>query len=233
MKTVTLDLPDSIASVFESLPRERKINAALLTACLAQAKPKSLEELLARIDKRVAASGLSEKEIDEMLDELSWVKRVVLDTGVIISALLRKDGVSRRAFLIAVDNCKPLVSLPTLSELQEVLSRPKFKTAFTKEEATEALEIITQRCETIAVDSTFSACRDKKDDMFLNLAIDGKADVLLSRDPDLLELHPFHNIPIFNPADFIQWFEKSWFLFKRQPGQLLTSKLKIANWFIA
>ena len=71
MKTVTLDLPDSIASVFESLPRERKINAALLTACLAQAKPKSLEELLARIDKRVAASGLSEKEIDEMLDELS------------------------------------------------------------------------------------------------------------------------------------------------------------------
>ncbi len=71
MKTVTLDLPDSIASVFEALPRERKINAALLTACLAQAKPKSLEELLAKIDKRVAASGLSDKEIDEMLDELS------------------------------------------------------------------------------------------------------------------------------------------------------------------
>ena len=112
------------------------------------------------------------------------MKRVVLDTGAIISALLRKDGVSRRAFLIAVNKCKPLVSLPTLSELEEVLSRPKFKTAFTKEEAIEALEILTQRCETIAVDSTFAANRDKKDDMFLNLAIDGKADVLLSRDTD-------------------------------------------------
>ena len=71
MKTVTLDLPDNIASVFEALPRERKVNAALLTACLAQAKPKSLEELLAKIDKRVAASGLSEKEIDRLLDEPS------------------------------------------------------------------------------------------------------------------------------------------------------------------
>jgi predicted nucleic acid-binding protein len=57
----------------------------------------------------------------------------------------------------------------------------------------------------IVVDSTFAACRDKKDDMFLNLAIDGKADVLLSRDPDLLMLHPFCHIPILNPADFIQW----------------------------
>lgn len=71
MKTVTLDLPDTIASIFEALPRERKVKAALLTACLAQAKPKSVEEILAKIDKRVAASGLSESEIDEMLDELS------------------------------------------------------------------------------------------------------------------------------------------------------------------
>lgn len=133
------------------------------------------------------------------------MKRVVLDTGVIISALLKKDGVSRRAFLIAVDKCKPLISLPTLSELEEVLSRPKFKSAITQEEAMEAMEILAQRCEMIVVDSTFAACRDKKDDIFLNLAIDGKADVLLSRDPDLLILHPFRHIPILNPADFIQW----------------------------
>lgn len=71
MKTVTLNLPDSVASIFEALPNERKLKAALLAAFFAQAQPKSLEELLAKIDKRVVASGLSEKEIDEMLDELS------------------------------------------------------------------------------------------------------------------------------------------------------------------
>lgn len=55
----------------------------------------------------------------------------------------------------------------------------------------DVLELLAQRCEMIVVESNFVACRDKNDDMFLNLALDGKADVILSRDPDLLELHPF------------------------------------------
>ncbi|MFM9840460.1 MAG: hypothetical protein ACKVOQ_19490 [Cyclobacteriaceae bacterium] len=71
MKSVTLDLPDNIASIFDALPKERKLKAALLAAFFAQAKPKSVEEVLSSIDKRVASSGLSEKEINQLLDELS------------------------------------------------------------------------------------------------------------------------------------------------------------------
>ena len=71
MKSVTLDLPDNIAFIFEALPKERKLKAALLAAFFAQAKPKSIEEVLISIDKRVAASGITEKEIDQLLDELS------------------------------------------------------------------------------------------------------------------------------------------------------------------
>jgi preprotein translocase subunit SecD len=71
MKSVTLDLPDNIAFIFEALPKERKLKAALLAAFFAQAKPKSMEEVLTSIDKRVAASGIAEKEIDQLLDELS------------------------------------------------------------------------------------------------------------------------------------------------------------------
>lgn len=136
------------------------------------------------------------------------MKRVVIDTGVVISALLKKEGVSRRAFVIAVDTCKPLVSLPTLSELEEVLSRPKFSTTFAKEEALEVLELIAERSEMIEVGSSLAACRDPKDDKLLNLAIDGKADVIISRDPDLLILNPFQSIPILNPADFINWLKE-------------------------
>ena len=65
------------------------------------------------------------------------------------------------------------------------------------------LELIVERSEVIEIYSSFTACRDHKDDKFLDLAIDGKADVILSRDPDLLELNPFQNIPILSPADFI------------------------------
>ncbi len=66
------------------------------------------------------------------------------------------------------------------------------------------LKIISMRSEQIEVVSSLQICRDSKDDMFLNLAIDGKADILLTRDPDLLVLHPFRNISIVSPTDFLQ-----------------------------
>lgn len=71
MKTVTLDLPDNIAFIFETLPNDRKIKAALLTAFSAQVKPRSVEEILESVDKKVASNNLSEKEIDRLLNELS------------------------------------------------------------------------------------------------------------------------------------------------------------------
>ncbi len=71
MKTVTLDLPDNIAFIFEALPNERKTKAALLAVFFAQVKPRSMEDVLASIDKKVVESNTSETELDRLLDELS------------------------------------------------------------------------------------------------------------------------------------------------------------------
>jgi predicted nucleic acid-binding protein len=65
-----------------------------------------------------------------------------------------------------------------------------------------------RQSEIIEIRSSITACRDPDDNMFLNLAIDGKADVILTRDPDLLILHPFNNIPILYPAAFMSWMNK-------------------------
>ena len=70
------------------------------------------------------------------------------------------------------------------------------------------MALILEKGEWVEVTSTISTCPDPKDNKFLNLAIDDKADVILSRDPDLLDLHPFQNIPILNPTDFIHWLNK-------------------------
>jgi uncharacterized protein len=51
-----------------------------------------------------------------------------------------------------------------------------------------------------------TACRDPKDDMFLELALTANADCIISRDEDLLVLHPFENIPILNTSDFMRRF---------------------------
>ena len=49
-----------------------------------------------------------------------------------------------------------------------------------------------------------TVCRDPKDDIFLSLALAGKADTIVSGDYDLLALHPFRGIPIMTPGDFVR-----------------------------
>jgi putative PIN family toxin of toxin-antitoxin system len=51
---------------------------------------------------------------------------------------------------------------------------------------------------------TIAACRDRKDNIFLELALAADASYLISGDPDLLVLHPFRGIPIISASDFLQ-----------------------------
>ncbi len=70
MKTITLNLPDKLASIFEAMPSVRRTKVALLAAILAQSK-ESTDRLFEKIDERVVKSGASDKEIDQLLDEIS------------------------------------------------------------------------------------------------------------------------------------------------------------------
>ncbi len=133
--------------------------------------------------------------------------RVVIDTGVIISASLVPEGTSYKAFIYALTHGVPLISVDTLEELHHVFNKKKFAGKILESHKTVVKNALQQRADFILISSNFTICRDPNDDIFLNLAIDGKADVILSRDPDLLELHPFQGIPILNPADFLSWAE--------------------------
>ena len=133
--------------------------------------------------------------------------RVVIDTGVIISASLVPEGTSFKALLYALSHGIPLISVDTHEELHRVLNKKKFAGKILESYKTIVRNTLQQRAEFILISSTFTICRDPNDDIFLQLAIDGKADVILTRDPDLLELHPFQGIPILNPSDFLSWGE--------------------------
>jgi predicted nucleic acid-binding protein len=58
--------------------------------------------------------------------------------------------------------------------------------------------------ELVAITEKIAACRDSTDDKFLELAVGGHADFILTGDADLLTLNPFRGIPIVNPATFVQ-----------------------------
>jgi uncharacterized protein len=58
--------------------------------------------------------------------------------------------------------------------------------------------------ELVSIAESIAACRDPTDDKFLELAINGRADLIVTGDIDLLALNPFRQIPIVTAATFVQ-----------------------------
>jgi len=134
--------------------------------------------------------------------------RVVFDTSVIISQLICPGSIPYQAYMLAEERASVLFSEVTLSELAEVLQRPKFARYIRQEKIEKLLQNITQGAELISVTTAIRACRDPKDDMFLELAVSGGAQYIVTGDDDLLLLHPFQGIHILTPRDFIEYVNK-------------------------
>ncbi len=121
---------------------------------------------------------------------MSTAVRVVLDTNVVLSALVFRDGVAgqvrhawQRGLLL------PLASAATVQELVRVLAYPKFRLSSAEQD--ELLADYLPYAETVRIPKpppTVPECRDVLDLPFMHLAIAGKAQVLVSGDRDLLAI---------------------------------------------
>ncbi|MFZ4555876.1 MAG: putative toxin-antitoxin system toxin component, PIN family [Pseudanabaena sp.] len=130
--------------------------------------------------------------------------RFVIDTNTLVSSILMAASVPNLALQSIRNSGAILISTATLAELQTVMNRKKFDKYVTKEIRSEFISQIIQESELIEIEETIIACRDPKDDKFLELAVNGKADYLITGDRDLLVLHPFRDIQIITPADFLE-----------------------------
>ena len=128
--------------------------------------------------------------------------RVVLDTNVILSALLFPAGtVSWVRAAWRAGRIRPLASRDTTAEFLRVLTYPKF--ALTPVERQDLLDEYLPCCETVAIPhppSPVPQCRDPFDRAFLELALAGRADMLVTGDSDLLAMADTFAIPILTPA---------------------------------
>jgi putative PIN family toxin of toxin-antitoxin system len=129
-------------------------------------------------------------------------RRWVVDTNALISRLL-PTSVSAHAVQKALSSGDLIVSDATLQELADVLGRPKFNKYLSPEERREFFQLLSRVAIRIEVLRPIKACRDPKDDKFLELAINGRADAIITGDEDLLVLHPFFGIPILSPKSFL------------------------------
>lgn len=130
--------------------------------------------------------------------------RCIFDTNTLVSAVLFKKSPPGQALAIALRNYTLLVSTDTVGELAEVLSRKKFQQYVTAEEREEFLNAFLATTTLINVTSREERCRDPKDDKFLNLAISGNADVIVTGDKDLLTLGNCEKTKIVNAEAFLR-----------------------------
>lgn len=133
--------------------------------------------------------------------------KVVFDNNVLISAALLKNSVPFKAFKKAVESYTILRSQKILAELQSTIFRSKFDRYFQDNSAREefVLSFIASSTNT-EVTHKVTVCRDVKDNMYLELALSGKAAYIVSGDSDLLALHPFCSIPVVTPKEFLDNF---------------------------
>ena len=132
--------------------------------------------------------------------------RWVLDTNVVLSALIRPGGTPGRLRLAwQARMFIPLVSRDTASELIRVLGYPKFK--LTPEEQHDLLADYLPWTQVVHIADPppkTPRCRDPHDLKFLQLALAAKAEALVTGDADLLHLASHVRISILKPAQAVE-----------------------------
>lgn len=134
---------------------------------------------------------------------MSFVRRIVIDTGVLVSAAIRPESVPALALEKALLQFDVCVSEETWAELEEVLMRPKFDRYLPQAKRQQFLEGLRSRTLTLSVVEAVSDCTDPKDNKFLALAAAADAELILASDPHLTGLHPWRDIPILPPTAFL------------------------------
>lgn len=132
--------------------------------------------------------------------------RAVVDTGVLVSALIRRQGTTGEVLRALRDGRFALIyTTPILVEIIDVLGRGPFRTKYhiEPEDITALINLVRLRGELVVRGRTVKVCRDPEDDKFLEAALAGQADAIVSGDADLLVLIPFEGIPVLRPAEFL------------------------------
>jgi len=129
--------------------------------------------------------------------------KFVVDTNVLVSSILIRKSSSDAALKKARSLGKLLFSEATFQELQTVLNRSKFDKYVSLTIRSEFMFRLKLESELIEIIEQVNLCRDTKDNQFLEVAMNGNADYLITGDQDLLVLRPFQEIQIMTVHEFL------------------------------
>ncbi len=134
--------------------------------------------------------------------------RAVLDTNVVVSALLFSGPPSRLISAWQSGRLRLVVSAPILDEYIRVLAYPKFKLTNTEIRGLLEEELIPFMETVTAVPTTIPDLRDPDDAKFITCAVAAGVRWLVSGDDDLLSLHHVESVDILSVTAFLQQLKR-------------------------
>ena len=135
------------------------------------------------------------------------MKRVILDTNIVISSVL---GGALVLIFEKWDQGKftVVVTSDILSEYFDVINRSKFR--LKQDTIDKITRYLYQFSEYVVPEEKIQVIEtDPKDDKFLEAAVAGKVDFIVSGDNHLLEIKEFRGIPIISGREFLDWLKKN------------------------
>ena len=131
----------------------------------------------------------------------------VLDTNVIVSAVLIRGGIEDRVLRAwFLGQYRLVLSVPILEEVLRVLDYPRIRSRrwMSDEETVHLLERLAESSALVEGKQRLRICRDPADDKFVAAALEGKADYIVTGDADLLDLGKYQGIEIVTPRQFLR-----------------------------
>jgi len=130
--------------------------------------------------------------------------RFVFDTNVIVIALLLNNSKPNEALLWALHHGSCSYRVQPLPSFTMSSPEGNFRRYIEEDDIRVFLATLTRQSELIEVNVKVDACRDLKDNKFLELAVSGRATHIVTGDSDLLTLHPFQGITILSPNALLE-----------------------------
>ena len=129
--------------------------------------------------------------------------RIILDTNVFISGIFFSGPPSQILKAWKNQNLQIVLSKQILDEYQRVADELSSK--YSQIDITPIIELITIHGEFIDIKGIdISICEDPDDDKFIECAIAGKCNIIVTGDIHLLKLKEYKNVKIIKPRDFIE-----------------------------
>lgn len=132
------------------------------------------------------------------------IDRVVIDTNVLISAAILEESIPARARNHALHHGRLIATEDTLREFVARLLSTKFDAYVSRAARETLLQRLHPLIEIVPVTQVVKACRDPRDDRFLEAAVNGAAAVIITGGKDLLALNPFAGVSIVTPAAYLE-----------------------------